>query len=75
MDMGISCLISTSFAGIFKNNCFNNGQLPLLLPREQVELLLEDYKSRAVDNMFTVDLVNQKVIPPNGDDINELHLG
>jgi 3-isopropylmalate dehydratase len=71
MDMGIRCLISTSFADIFKNNCFNNGMLPLVLPREQVELLLEDTKNNDTNQMkqVTVDLVNQKVIRPNGDEI------
>jgi 3-isopropylmalate dehydratase len=56
-----------SFADIFKNNCFNNGMLPLVLPREQVELLLEDTKNSS--EQVTVDLVNQKVIRPNGDEI------
>jgi 3-isopropylmalate dehydratase small subunit len=62
-----------SFADIFKNNCFNNGMLPLVLPREQVELLLEDTKKSSADNhtkQVTVDLLNQKVIRPNdGDEI------
>ena len=45
-DMGIRSIISTSFADIFYNNCFNNGMLPIKLPRDQVErrrsLSLED---------------------------------
>lgn len=64
-DMGIKCIISTSFADIFYNNCFNNGMLPVTLPREQVELLLEDASVPGTE--ITVDLVNQKVIRPNGD--------
>jgi len=64
-DMGIRCIISTSFADIFYNNCFNNGMLPLTLPREEVEVLLEDTATPGTE--ITVDLVNQKVIRPNGE--------
>jgi 3-isopropylmalate dehydratase len=65
-DMGIRCIISTSFADIFYNNCFNNGMLPLTLPRDQVEQLLEDASTPGTE--ITVDLVNQKVIRPNGEE-------
>jgi len=64
-DMGIRCIISTSFADIFYNNCFNNGMLPLTLPREQVEVLLQDASTPNTE--LTVDLINQKVIRPNGE--------
>eukprot|EP00536_Pseudo-nitzschia_multiseries_P011629 jgi/Psemu1/206349/e_gw1.406.49.1 len=64
-DMGIRCIISTSFADIFYNNCFNNGMLPLTLTREEVEVLLKD--SEDPDNELTVDLANQKVIRSNGE--------
>jgi 3-isopropylmalate dehydratase len=64
-DLGIRCLISTSFADIFYNNCFNNGMLPVTLPRDQVEVLLAD--SAVPGTEITVDLVNQKVIRPNGE--------
>jgi len=67
-DMGIRCIISTSFADIFYNNCFNNGMLPVTLPREQVEQLLADCSTP--DNEITVDLVNQKVIRPNGEEFS-----
>jgi len=67
-DMGISCIISTSFADIFYNNCFNNGMLPLTLAREQVEALLEDTSQPGTE--ITVDLVNQKVIRPNGEEFS-----
>ena len=65
-DMGIRCMIGTSFADIFYNNCFNNGMLPLTLPRDQVEALLEDANVPGTE--ITVDLVNQKVIRPNGEE-------
>jgi 3-isopropylmalate dehydratase len=65
-DMGIECLISTSFADIFYNNCFNNGMLPVTLPRDQIEVLLAD--SAVPGTEITVDLVNQKVIRPNGEE-------
>ena len=64
-DMGIRCIISTSFADIFYNNCFNNGMLPLTLPRDQIEALLEDTATPGTE--ITVDVVNQKVIRPNGE--------
>ena len=64
-DMGIRCIISASFADIFYNNCFNNGMLPLTLPRDQVEVLLADTATPGTE--ITVDLVNQKVIRPNGE--------
>ncbi|MBV5270731.1 MAG: 3-isopropylmalate dehydratase small subunit, partial [Afipia sp.] len=59
-DMGIRCIISTSFADIFYNNCINNGMLPVTLPRSQVEKLIED--ASVPGTQLTVDLVNSKVI-------------
>jgi len=67
-DMGIRCIISTSFADIFYNNCFNNGMLPLTLPRDQVEVLLQDASTPNTE--LTVDLINQKVIRPNGEEFS-----
>jgi len=67
-DMGIRCIISTSFADIFYNNCFNNGMLPVTLPRDQVEILLEDAAIPGTE--ITVDLVNQKVVRPNGEEFS-----
>jgi 3-isopropylmalate dehydratase len=64
-DLGIRCIISTSFADIFYSNCFNNGMLPFTLPRDQVEILLADAATPGTE--LTVDLVNQKVIRPNGE--------
>ena len=64
-DMGIRCIISTSFADIFYNNCFNNGMLPLTLERSEVEALLED--TATPGTVLSVDLINQEVIRPNGE--------
>ena len=65
LDMGIQCIISTSFADIFYSNCFNNGMLPVTLPRDQIEALIQDTSTPGTE--LTVDLVNQKVIRPNGE--------
>merc|ERR1711967_201813 len=64
-DSGIRCIISTSFADIFYNNCFNNGMCPIVLTREEVEVLLEDASNP--DNELKIDLPNQKVIRSNGE--------
>src|ERR1700731_933851 len=42
LDFGISCVISTSFADIFYNNCFKNGILPIKLPQAEVDKLMDD---------------------------------
>lgn len=68
LDMGIRCMISTSFADIFYNNCFNNGMLPVVLPRADVEKLLEDAATPGTE--ITVDLASQKVIRPNGEELS-----
>ena len=65
-DMGIRCIISTSFADIFYNNCFNNGMLPVTLERSQVEALLDD--AAKPGTQITVDLLQQKVIRPSGEE-------
>ena len=65
MDFGIRCVISTSFADIFYNNCFQNGILPLILPQEKVDILMEDAKKGA-NARFTIDLPNQEIVRPDG---------
>jgi len=67
-DMGIRCIISTSFADIFYSNCFNNGMLPLKLARPEVEALIKDAEDP--NNELTIDLPNQKVIRSNGESFN-----
>ncbi len=62
-DFGIHCVIAPSFADIFYNNCFKNSILPIVLPSEQVEELLEFAKS--ADNSVTIDLPKQEVCAGN----------
>ncbi|MVO15398.1 3-isopropylmalate dehydratase small subunit [Parasedimentitalea huanghaiensis] len=65
-DFGIKCVISTSFADIFFNNCFKNGILPIVLPQEQVDILMADAEKGANARM-TVDLVTQEITTSDGD--------
>lgn len=60
VDFGIRCVIATSFADIFYNNCFKNGILPLALPKAQIEELLELAKNQP-ENPVSVDLTKQEV--------------
>lgn len=68
LDFGIRCIVSTSFADIFYNNCFKNGILPIKLPQEDVDKLLEDAE-RGANATLTVDLENQEITGPDGGSI------
>ena len=63
--LGIRCVIAASFGGIFYNNCFQNGVLPVRLPLETVEALAEIARTQP-DAPITVDLERKVVVPPNG---------
>jgi 3-isopropylmalate/(R)-2-methylmalate dehydratase small subunit len=65
LDFGIRCVIAPSFADIFHNNCFKNGILPIVLPKETVELLLAEAE-RAPDPTFTIDLEARTIQRPQG---------
>ena len=65
LDFGIRCVISTSFADIFFNNCFKNGILPIVLPQEQVDILMADARKGA-NARQTVDLEAQTVTTSDG---------
>ncbi|WP_410216405.1 3-isopropylmalate dehydratase small subunit [Paracoccus sp. (in: a-proteobacteria)] len=65
LDFGIRCVISTSFADIFFNNCFKNGILPVVLPQEAVDALMEDAQ-RGANARITVDLESQTVTASDG---------
>lgn len=67
-DFGIRCVISTSFADIFFNNCFKNGILPIVLPQEDVDKLMDDAE-RGANATLTVDLENQVIKGPDGGEI------
>lgn len=64
-DFGIKVVVSTSFADIFFNNCFKNGMLPIVLPQEQVDILMKDAEKGANARM-TVDLENQQITTSDG---------
>ncbi|MEM6595788.1 MAG: 3-isopropylmalate dehydratase small subunit [Pseudomonadota bacterium] len=65
-DFGIRCVISTSFADIFYNNCFKNGILPIVLPKEAVDVLMQDAEKGSNARM-TVDLEAQTVTSSDGE--------
>jgi len=65
LDYGIRCVISTSFADIFYNNCFKNGILPIKVTPEQLDLLMDD-AARGANATLTVDLESQTIRGPDG---------
>ena len=65
-DFGIKCVISTSFADIFYNNCFKNGILPLALPEDAVDTLMKDAEKGA-NSIIEVDLENQTIVSSDGE--------
>jgi 3-isopropylmalate/(R)-2-methylmalate dehydratase small subunit len=68
LDFGIRCVISTSFADIFYNNCFKNGILPIVLPQEDVDKLMED-ADRGANATVTIDLEKQVITGPDGGEV------
>ena len=65
LDFGIRCVISTSFADIFYNNCFKNGILPIVVSPEEHEKLMDDAE-RGSNAVLTVDLEEQTITGPDG---------
>ena len=65
LDFGIRCVISTSFADIFYNNCFKNGILPIVMPQDVVDILMADAR-RGANARQTVDLMAQTVTTSDG---------
>jgi 3-isopropylmalate/(R)-2-methylmalate dehydratase small subunit len=65
LDFGIRCVISTSFADIFYNNCFKNGILPIKVSPEDLEKLFDDAE-RGANATLTVDLAAQEIRGPDG---------
>ena len=66
LDFGIRCVISTSFADIFYNNCFKNGILPITLPQEAIDVLMKDAEKGSNARM-DVDLESQTVTSSDGE--------
>ena len=65
LDFGVRCVISTSFADIFFNNCFQNGVLPIRVSREDLDKLMEDAE-RGANATMTIDLEAQEIQGPDG---------
>jgi len=65
MDLGLRCIIAPGFADIFYGNCFKNGLLPIILPQETIDQLMED-AGRGANAVFTVDLEQQEITRPDG---------
>ena len=65
LDFGIRCIIAPSFADIFYNNCFKNGILPITLPQEEIDKLIDD-ASRGANAPLTIDLAAQEIRGPDG---------
>ena len=65
LDFGIRCVISTSFADIFYNNCFQNGILPITVKPEELDKLFDDAE-RGANATLTIDLAKQEIYGPDG---------
>jgi 3-isopropylmalate/(R)-2-methylmalate dehydratase small subunit len=65
LDFGIRCVIASSFADIFYNNCFQNGILPITLPQADVDKLMDD-AGRGANATIAIDLEKQEIRGPDG---------
>ena len=65
LDYGIKVIFAPSFADIFYNNCFKNGILPIVLPQEDIDKLLDDAE-RGANATISVDLEAQEIRGPDG---------
>ena len=65
LDFGIRCVIAPSFADIFYGNCFKNGILPIKLPQEIVDKLMDDAE-RGANAIISIDLEKQEIKGPDG---------
>ena len=65
LDFGFRCIIAPSFADIFYNNCFKNGILPIVLPKEEIDKLIDDAE-RGDNARLTIDLDAQEISGPDG---------
>ena len=65
LDFGIRCVISTSFADIFYNNCFKNGILPIVVSKSDLAKLMDDAE-RGANATLSIDLESQEIRGPDG---------
>ncbi len=65
LDYGFRCIIAPSFADIFYGNCFKNGILPIALPQEEIDKLMDDAE-RGANAIVSVDLEKQEIRGPDG---------
>jgi 3-isopropylmalate/(R)-2-methylmalate dehydratase small subunit len=65
LDFGIRCVIATSFADIFHNNCFQNGILPIKVSHDELDKLMDD-ANRGANATLTIDLEKQEIRGPDG---------
>ena len=68
LDFWIKCVISTSFADIFYNNCFKNGILPIVVNKQQLDHLMDDAENGA-NAVLDIDLEAQEITRPNGESV------
>ena len=68
LDFGIKCIISTSFADIFYNNCFKNGILPIVVNKRQLNQLMED-ADKGANAVLDIDLESQEITRPDGEKV------
>ena len=68
LDFGIRCVISTSFADIFYNNCFKNGILPITVSKDDLDKLMDDAE-RGANATLSIDLENQTITGPDGGEV------
>jgi 3-isopropylmalate/(R)-2-methylmalate dehydratase small subunit len=64
LDFGVKCVIAPSFADIFYNNCFKNGILPIALPQDQIDALMDEAENNP-DGLVSIDLENQTITRGN----------
>ena len=69
LDFGFRCIIAPSFADIFYNNCFKNGILPIVLPQNEIDKLIDD-AARGDNARLTIDLEAQEISGPDGGKIH-----
>ena len=68
LDYGIRCVISTSFADIFYNNCFKNGMLPIKVTKEQLDNLMDEAE-RGSNATLSIDLESQTIQGSDGGEV------